>query len=193
MSLGCESDTGWGGGGVGKGTIDTCVPSWKSCAESSSMGVALPLRLSSASFHLSTYEVCCCTLNSVRALKASCEAVDKKWRKADSASTACVVRSVCCGSVSKDVVEIVQCDKFSLNLCFGLSRDWKWILHCAFEVHTLKLQLLKAYRVYNSVNNVLRGVPRASALVLYLVLDYCYTMLLQCAWDREMSFKHSNF
>lgn len=68
---------------------------------------------SGASFHLTMPEVCCCTLSSVRALKASPEAVDKKWSKADPASTAPVVRSVCWGSLSKDAVEIVQGDRFS--------------------------------------------------------------------------------
>lgn len=73
---------GLGGGGVGEGPIDSCVPScWKSWTKSSRMGV-LSLRLSSASFHLNIYEVCCCTLSNVVALKASCDAVDKKWRKA---------------------------------------------------------------------------------------------------------------
>lgn len=107
-------DMGWGGGGVGEGPIERCAPSClKSCMESSKMGVSLPLRLSAASFHLSMSEVCCCTLSNVRALKASCEAVDKKWSKANPASTACVVHSVCGGSLSKDAVEVVQGDKFS--------------------------------------------------------------------------------
>lgn len=79
--------------------------------DSSRMGVSLPLRLSA--LNLSMFEVCSCTLSNVRALKASCEAVDKKWSKADPASTACVVGSVCCGSLSKDAVEIVQGDRFS--------------------------------------------------------------------------------
>lgn len=56
------------------------------------MCVSLPLRLSAASFHLSMYEVC--TLSNVRALKASREAVDKKWSNADPASTAHILCGV---------------------------------------------------------------------------------------------------